>query len=113
MVGVHIRGDNRDKCSACVIATRNFFQKYIDVTDQNFHGNNYDNGEHKKKKLPFVVATYSKRDIRGVMTNSTNIVLTEKEDPFVDMAILEGFHHLIIATITYGWWSAWLGAHQR
>ena len=37
----------------------------------------------------------------------------EKEDPFVDMAILTGCHHTIITIGTYRWWTTWLGAHKR
>ena len=60
-----------------------------------------------------MVVTDSKHDLGGVLTNIPDMVFTEKEDPFVDMDILAGCHHIIITIGTYGWWTAWLGAHQR
>ena len=38
--------------------------------------------------------------------NSPDIVFTEKEDLFVDMDILVGCHHIIIAIGMYRWWTA-------
>ena len=34
MVGVHIRGDDRDECLACVIAKKNFLGQNIDIMRQ-------------------------------------------------------------------------------
>ena len=61
----------------------------------------------------FVVATDYKRDLGGDLTNNPDVVFTEKEDPFLDMSILSGCHHMIITIVRYGWWTAWLGTHQR
>ena len=80
MVGVHIRGYNHDKCSACVIATNNFLEQSINFISQKFHEKNDDN--QKKKKVIFVLAIDSIRDLGGGL-----IIFTEKEDMFVDMAI--------------------------
>ena len=68
---------------------------------QNFHGD--DNDEKRKKNVTFVVATDSKRDLGGVLTNIPDVFFTEKEDLFVDMDKLAGCHHMIITSSTYGW----------
>ena len=115
-VGVHIRGGDRDECTACVIATDNFFEKSMDFMLRRINMDDgvdvYDDDEREKKSVTFVVATDSKRDRVGAM-NRTDVIFTEKEDPFVDMAILAGCQHMIITVGTYGWWAAWLGPHQR
>ena len=71
---------------------------------QKFHGE--DDDDQNKTNVTFVVATDSKRNLRGVLMNSPDVVFTEKEDPFVDMDILVGCHHIIITIGTYGWWTA-------
>ena len=112
-VGLHIRGDDRDECSACVIATNNFFERSIYFMRQNFHGNDDDSDDCNNNNVTFVVAKDSKLNLGGVLKNSPDIVSTEKEDPFVDMAILAGCNHIIIAIGTYRWWDDWMGLHQR
>ena len=87
------------------------FKWYINFICQEFYGDNTD--EWNKKNVMFMVATDSKRDLRRVLTNITNIVFTYKEDAFVNMAKLAGLHHMIITIGMYGWWTPWLRAHQR
>ena len=77
------------------------------------YGDDDNANEQQKKNVTFVVATYSKRDPSFFFTNSNDVVFTEMEDLFAEMVILVGFHHMIITIVTYGWWSDWLGDHQR
>ena len=77
-VGLHIRGDDRDECSACVIATNNFFERSIDFMRQNFHGNDDDSDDCNNNNVTFVVAKDSKLNLGGVLKNSPDIVSTEK-----------------------------------
>ena len=79
---------------------------------QNFHRDDDNDDNQKKKNQTFVVATDSKRDLGGVLTNIPDVFFTEKEDLFVDMDKLAGCHHMIITISTYGWWAAWLGSHK-
>ena len=111
MVGVQTRNDDCDKCLVCVIAMKIFFKRSIDFMPQKFHGDN--KNEQKKKNLTFVVAADYKRDLGGVLANSLNEVVMEKEDLFVEMYILSGCHNMIITVSTYMWWTAWLVAHKR
>ena len=75
--------------------------------------NKEEHDDCNNNNVTFVVAKDSKLNLGGVLKNSPDIVSTEKEDPFVDMAILAGCNHIITAIGTYGWWDDWMGLHQR
>ena len=43
-----------------------------------------------------------------------NVHLTSASNsPSIDMAIMASCDHFIVSVGTFGWWCAWLGAHQR
>ncbi|XP_067655874.1 galactoside 2-alpha-L-fucosyltransferase SEC1-like [Haliotis asinina] len=66
---------------------------------------------HMKTKFHnpvFLIATDDKNWCQKYVV-STDIILIENSDPFVDFATLTLCDHMIMTVGTFGWWAAWLG----
>lgn len=44
---------------------------------------------------------------------SDDVVILNSTSAILDMAVLIECDHIVLSIGTFGWWSAWLGAHQK
>ena len=105
-VGVHIRRGDMANASSLIehgytVASPSYIFKAIKFYTNKFPSN----------KLIFIVCTDTKEwyieHIKGKQKNVT-MILSNNDDPAIDMAVFARCNHSIITVGSYGWWAAWM-----
>jgi len=70
--------------------------------------------EEKNKRVRFYLASsdIEKTKKLGIFTDESVVVLNNQQ-AIIDFAVLMSCDGMILSSGTFGWWAAWLGAHQR
>ncbi|XP_046555087.1 galactoside 2-alpha-L-fucosyltransferase Sec1-like [Haliotis rubra] len=98
VIGIHVRRTDMTSGGkrGYVAAPLSYIKKAIAHMNTKFHN------------PLFLIATDDKNWCRKYVVSS-DIILMENSDPFVDFATLTLCDHIIMTVGTFGWWAAWLG----